>query len=118
MRSAAEELGTTVLVEAKGVSFESSLYVLILANAVGFVGYLSHGWVGDRIGRRNTVLMGFLLGGVGYITCGLLHAVYGIRHGLACVLHLVFRALLATGHQAYARHQHHCGSYFLHCFSP
>ncbi|WP_136065738.1 MFS transporter [Modicisalibacter radicis] len=57
-------LGTTVLVEAKGVSFESSLYVLILANAVGFVGYLTHGWVGDRIGRRNTVLMGFLLGGV------------------------------------------------------
>ncbi|WP_163650064.1 MFS transporter [Modicisalibacter sp. 'Wilcox'] len=57
-------LGTTVLVEAKGVSFENSLYVLILANAVGFVGYLTHGWVGDRIGRRNTVLMGFLLGGV------------------------------------------------------
>ncbi|WIX33940.1 MFS transporter [Salinicola sp. JS01] len=57
-------LGTTVLVEAKGVSFESSLYVLILANAVGFVGYLTHGWVGDRIGRRNTVLMGFLLGGL------------------------------------------------------
>lgn len=57
-------LGTTVLVEAKGVSFESSLLVLILANAVGFVGYLSHGWVGDRIGRRNTVLGGFVLGGL------------------------------------------------------
>lgn len=60
-------LGTTVLVEAKGVSFENSLYVLILANAVGFVGYLSHGLVGDRIGRRNTVLMGFLLGGIASI---------------------------------------------------
>ncbi|QNI04380.1 MFS transporter [Halomonas sp. SH5A2] len=60
-------LGTTVLVEAKGVSFENSLYVLILANAVGFVGYLSHGLVGDRIGRRNTVLMGFLLGGLASI---------------------------------------------------
>lgn len=57
-------LGTTVLVEAKGVSFESSLLVLILANAVGFVGYLTHGWVGDRIGRRNTVMGGFVLGGL------------------------------------------------------
>ncbi|WP_158773956.1 MULTISPECIES: MFS transporter [Cobetia] len=57
-------LGTTVLVEAKSVSFESSLYVLILANAVGFVGYLTHGWLGDRIGRRTTVMLGFLLGGI------------------------------------------------------
>ena len=57
-------LGTTVLVEAKGVSFESSLHVLILANAVGFLGYLFHGWLGDRIGRRITVLIGFILGGL------------------------------------------------------
>ncbi|QEM81271.1 MFS transporter [Halomonas binhaiensis] len=57
-------LGTTVLVEAKSVSFESSLLVLILANAVGFIGYLTHGWIGDRIGRRNTVLGGFVLGGI------------------------------------------------------
>ncbi|WP_010321610.1 MFS transporter [Marinobacterium stanieri] len=57
-------LGTTVLVEAKSVTFESSLQVLILANAVGFVGYLFHGWLGDRIGRRNTVLIGFVLGGL------------------------------------------------------
>ncbi|TCK03568.1 MFS transporter [Marinobacterium mangrovicola] len=57
-------LGTTVLVEAKSVSFENSLQVLILANAVGFVGYLFHGWLGDRIGRRATVLIGFVLGGI------------------------------------------------------
>ncbi len=57
-------LGTTVLVEAKGVSFENSLFVLVFANAIGFIGYLSHGWLGDRIGRRNTVLIGLLLGGI------------------------------------------------------
>lgn len=61
-------LGTTVLVEAKGVSFENSLFVLIFANAIGFVGYLCHGFLGDRIGRRNTVLIGLLLGGVASTT--------------------------------------------------
>ncbi len=60
-------LGTTVLVEAKSVTFENSLQVLILANAIGFIGYLSHGWLGDRIGRRNTVLIGFVLGGISSI---------------------------------------------------
>ncbi len=57
-------LGTTVLVEAKGLSFDNALFILILANAVAFAGYLFHGWVGDRFGRRNTVLAGFLMGGI------------------------------------------------------
>lgn len=57
-------LGTTVLVEAKGVSFENALVILVGANAVGFVGYLFHGWLGDRIGRRSTVIFGWLAGGI------------------------------------------------------
>ena len=36
-------LGTTVLTEGKGVSFDSSLIVLVLANATAFVGYLFTG---------------------------------------------------------------------------
>ncbi|WP_345017264.1 MFS transporter [Actinomadura keratinilytica] len=57
-------LGTTVLTEAKGVSFDSALLVLILANAAGFAGYITHGYVGDRFGRRPTIIVGWLLGGV------------------------------------------------------
>ncbi|GAA2432014.1 MFS transporter [Actinomadura vinacea] len=57
-------LGTTVLTDAKGVSFDSALLVLILANAAGFAGYIAHGYVGDRIGRRRTITIGWLLGGV------------------------------------------------------
>ncbi|MFF0990612.1 MFS transporter [Kocuria nitroreducens] len=57
-------LGTTVLVEAKGVTFENALIVLVLANAVGFVGYVFHGWLGDRITRKRTVVMGWLAGGI------------------------------------------------------
>lgn len=61
-------LGTTVLVEAKNYEFTDSLTVLILGNVAAFVGYLFHGWIGDRIGRRNTVLGGWTLGGLASIT--------------------------------------------------
>ncbi len=57
-------LGTTVLTEGKGVSFNSSLIVLVLANATAFVGYLFHGWVGDRFGRQRTITVGWIVGGV------------------------------------------------------
>jgi MFS family permease len=56
-------LGTTVLVDAKGVSFNGALIVLVLANAAAFLGYLCHGWVGDRVGRRPTIIVGWLIGG-------------------------------------------------------
>ena len=57
-------LGTTVLVEAKGVSFDNALVILVLANAVGFVGYVFHGWLGDKISRKRTVVLGWLAGGI------------------------------------------------------
>lgn len=57
-------LGTTVLTQGKGVSFSSALVVLVIANAVGFCGYLVHGFIGDYIGRRRTILIGWLIGSV------------------------------------------------------
>ncbi|MFF5029878.1 MFS transporter [Streptomyces collinus] len=57
-------LGTTVLTQGKHVSFDNALLVLVLANAVGFVGYLFHGWIGDRIGRRTTIITGWTIGAV------------------------------------------------------
>lgn len=57
-------LGTTVLVGAKDVTFESALIVLVLSNVAGFAGYLFHGWVGDRIGRRITIMLGWSIGGI------------------------------------------------------
>jgi MFS family permease len=53
-----------VLVEAKQVSFDNALVILVLANAVGFCGYLFHGWLGDRIGRKLTVALGWTVGGL------------------------------------------------------
>ncbi len=56
-------LGTTVITKTHDVSFNNSLLILILSNLVGYCGYLAHGWLGDRIGRRNTIAVGWMLGG-------------------------------------------------------
>lgn len=57
-------LGTTVLTEGKGVSFTGSLVMLIVINAIGYLGYVFHGWIGDRLGRRNVIAVGWLISGV------------------------------------------------------
>ncbi|MCI2422633.1 MFS transporter [Saccharopolyspora sp. K220] len=57
-------LGTTVLTEGKQVSFTGSLIMLIVINAIGYLGYLFHGWIGDRFGRRNVIAVGWLISGV------------------------------------------------------
>ncbi|MGY4920069.1 MFS transporter [Streptomyces sp. 900116325] len=57
-------LGTTVLTEGRNVSFTGSLIMLIVINAVGYLGYVFHGWAGDRIDRRVVIAVGWLLSGV------------------------------------------------------
>lgn len=59
-------LGTTVLTEGKGVTFGSALTVLIVSNAAAYIGYLCHGFVGDRIGRRLTIAGGWVISGIAY----------------------------------------------------
>jgi MFS family permease len=59
-------LGTTVLTEGKGVSFGSALTVLIVSNAAAYIGYLTHGFIGDRIGRRLTIAGGWIISGIAY----------------------------------------------------
>ncbi|WP_134655882.1 MFS transporter [Streptomyces sp. H23] len=57
-------LGTTVLVEAKGIPLERSLIILVVSNVVAFFGYLIHGWLGDRVGRRNTIVRSWVVAAV------------------------------------------------------
>ena len=57
-------LGTTVLVAGKDVSFTGSLVVLMLANVAAFLGYIFHGFVGDRFGRRKTIAVAWMIGGI------------------------------------------------------
>lgn len=59
-------LGTSVLINVHNLSFQNSLIILVLSNLVGFMGYLVHGWLGDRIGRRNVVAIGWMIGGIAF----------------------------------------------------
>jgi len=59
-------LGTTVLTEGKGVEFSSSLIILVISNAAAYIGYLCHGFVGDRVGRRLTIAGGWLISSIAY----------------------------------------------------
>ena len=59
-------LGTTVLTEGKGVAFSSSLIILVVSNAAAYIGYLTHGFVGDRIGRRLTIAGGWMISALAY----------------------------------------------------
>ncbi|MFD1538503.1 MFS transporter [Nonomuraea guangzhouensis] len=57
-------LGTTVLTQGKNVGFTNSLLMFIVINAVGYLGYVFHGWAGDRFGRRNVIAFGWMASGV------------------------------------------------------
>lgn len=61
-------LGTSLLTAANGknIAFTNALAILIVSNVSAFVGYLFHGWLGDRIGRRNTIAVGWLASGVSF----------------------------------------------------
>lgn len=115
-------LGTTVLVEAKGVSFENALVILVGANAVGFIGYLFHGWLGDRIGRQRTVILGWLAGAVSSLGMLLIPgatwfiiAMYGLT---LFFLTGPFAALLYYMGESFPAHARGMGTNVAHVMAP
>ncbi len=75
-------LTTTVLTKASNVSFSNSLIILILSNAVAYVGYITHGYIGDRVGRRETIAFGWMLSSVAFLLMLL------VAHGFVAVITL------------------------------
>jgi MFS family permease len=61
-------LGTSLLTaeSGKNISFNNALAILIISNATAFAGYVFHGWLGDRIGRRNTIAIGWIFAGLSF----------------------------------------------------
>ncbi|APT83106.1 MFS transporter [Corynebacterium ammoniagenes] len=115
-------LGTTVLVEAKNYEFTDSLTVLILGNVAAFIGYLFHGWLGDRIGRRPAVFGGWLLGGLASL--GLLlgpeTSAYVIAMYSASLFFLngPFAAMLFYMGESYPAHVRGVGANLAHVMAP
>jgi MFS family permease len=60
-------LGTTVLTQGKGISFSNSLFLLILSNALAYIGYITHGYIGDYLGRRETIAGAWIIAGICYL---------------------------------------------------
>ncbi len=56
-------LGTTVLESGKHISAGNALVLVVVSNLVGALGYLTHGWLGDRFGRKKVIVTGWLLAG-------------------------------------------------------
>ncbi|WP_158243085.1 MFS transporter [Acidimangrovimonas sediminis] len=50
-------LATSVLSQAKGIDLTSALWTVFIGNGVALLGYVFFGWLGDRIGRRETVVI-------------------------------------------------------------
>jgi len=59
-------LGTTVLESGKHIDASDALLLVIGSNCVGVLGYLVHGWLGDRLGRRNVIVGGWLIAGLAF----------------------------------------------------
>jgi len=69
-------LGTSLLTAetGKAIEFTNALLILAVSNGTAFLGYLFHGWLGDRIGRRNTIAIGWTLSAVSFAAMLLLPA--------------------------------------------
>lgn len=59
-------LGSSILFNVKGVELSAAFYMLIIINLGAYFGYVFHGWLGDKIGRKPTIVGGWLISGVAF----------------------------------------------------
>ena len=115
-------LGTTVLVEAKGITFESALWVLILSNVAGLVGYLTHGFIGDRFGRKITIAVGWSIGGLISVLMLVLPTGTGATIAMYCLtlffLNGPYGAMLFYMAESFPAHVRGTGANVAHVMAP
>ncbi len=59
-------LGSSILANAKGVKLSTAFYMLVIINLGAYFGYIFHGWLGDRIGRQRTIVIGWMISGLAF----------------------------------------------------
>ncbi len=83
-------LATSILAQSKGIALTGALWTVVIGNAVAVLGYLGCGWLGDRIGRRETVMLAQVLAAAA--TLLLLFAAHGMAAVVACYALVLFFA--------------------------
>jgi MFS family permease len=83
-------LATSILGQSKGIALSGALWIVVAANVVACVGYVAFGWLGDRIGRRETVMLAQVAAAVA--TLLLLFAAQGVVAVVACYSLVLFFA--------------------------
>jgi MFS family permease len=115
-------LSTTVLVTGKGISLENALLFLVVSNALSYIGYIVHGYVGDLIGRRETIAAGWILAGLSY-GCMLLLANGPVAVLIFYMLGLFFiigpySALFSYMGESYPTRSRGTGAAFINAMGP
>ena len=59
-------LGSSILANAKDVELSDAFYMLVVINLVAYFGYVFHGWLGDKIGRQRTIVIGWMISGIAF----------------------------------------------------
>ena len=59
-------LGSSVLVNSRGVELSDAFWMLIVINGLAYFGYVFHGWFGDVIGRKKTIIIGWIISGISF----------------------------------------------------
>lgn len=115
-------LSTTVLVNGKSISMENALLFLVASNALSYIGYLVHGFVGDILGRRETIAGGWILAGLAFAAM-LLFAQGG---GAVLVFYMIglffiigpYSALFAYMGESYPTRSRGTGTAFINAMGP
>src|SRR5262249_41207500 len=44
----------------------TAFWMLVIINLIAYFGYIFHGWLGDRIGRQRTIIIGWMISGIAF----------------------------------------------------
>jgi MFS family permease len=59
-------LSTTILRDGKGIDTTDVLWIVVIGNLLALCGFVFFGWLGDRIGRRETIILCYVVAGFAY----------------------------------------------------